>query len=106
MAKGGKRPGAGRPNGAKSRKTREVAVQSAAQGITPLEYMMQVMRNKRLPASRRDEMAKSAAPYMHPRLAAIEHTGAGGGPIEHALTGARSTLASKLARLSLGAKAD
>ena len=27
------------------------------------------------------EAAKAAAPYMHPRLAAIEHTGSGGGDI-------------------------
>lgn len=26
--------------------------------------------------------ASDAAPFMHPRLAAVEHTGAGGGPIE------------------------
>lgn len=28
------------------------------------------------------DSARDAAPYMHPRLAAIEHTGANGGPIE------------------------
>lgn len=28
------------------------------------------------------ECARDAAPYMHPRLAAVEHTGANGGPIE------------------------
>lgn len=28
------------------------------------------------------EAAKAAAPYMHPRLAAIEHSGPNGGPIE------------------------
>lgn len=28
------------------------------------------------------DAAKSAAPYIHPRLAAIEHKGEGGGPIE------------------------
>ena len=28
------------------------------------------------------EAAKDAAPYMHPRLAAIEHSGPDGGPIQ------------------------
>lgn len=27
------------------------------------------------------EVASKAAPYIHPRLAAVEHTGANGGPI-------------------------
>ena len=31
------------------------------------------------------EAAKAAAPYMHPRLAAIEHTGEGGGAIRHSI---------------------
>jgi hypothetical protein len=32
------------------------------------------------------ECAKDAAPYIHPKLAAIEHTGADGGAIDHSLT--------------------
>jgi hypothetical protein len=34
----------------------------------------------------RFEAAKAAAPYIHPRLAAIEHTGPNGGPIESKTT--------------------
>lgn len=30
--------------------------------------------------------AKDAAPYIHPKLAAIEHTGKDGGAIDHSLT--------------------
>ena len=29
------------------------------------------------------EAAKAAAPYIHPRLAAVEHKGPKGGPIQH-----------------------
>lgn len=36
--------------------------------------------------SLRFEAAKAAAPYIHPRLAAIEHTGKDGGAMEHSLT--------------------
>ena len=60
-----------------------------ADGITPLEYMLQVMRAEPktedmderqvfAAAALRFEAAKAAAPYIHPRLAAIEHTGKDG----------------------------
>ena len=37
--------------------------------------MIRVMRDESAPVERRDEMAKAAAPYVHPRLAAIEYAG-------------------------------
>ena len=43
--------------------------------------MLQVMRDPLVDVDRRDDMAKAAAPYVHPKLAAIEHTGDGGGPV-------------------------
>lgn len=90
--RGGARKGAGRKPGAATKKTREVADKAASEGITPLEYMLQVMRSEppeglegpqMLSAiSLRFEAAKAAAPYMHPKLASIEHTGKDGGPME------------------------
>ena len=56
----------------------------AASGETPLDYMLRVMRDPASDDERRDQMAKAAAPYVHPRLAAIQHTGKDGGPIGHA----------------------
>lgn len=44
MAKGGARPGAGRKPGSATRKTREIAEQASADGITPLEVMLRAMR--------------------------------------------------------------
>jgi hypothetical protein len=41
----------------------------AASGLTPLDYMLSVMRDEKVEAHRRDEMAKAAAPYVHPRIA-------------------------------------
>lgn len=87
MSRGGKRPGAGRPKGAVTRRSREVADKAAAVGETPLEYMLQVMRNSGASDARRDEMAKAAAPYVHPKLASMQHSGPNGGPIEIDLTG-------------------
>jgi hypothetical protein len=81
MAKlGGKRPGAGRKLGSATRKTREIADAAAEAGITPLEWMLSVIRDEKTDVRRRDEMAKAAAPFMHPRLAAVEHLGKGEGP--------------------------
>lgn len=83
MSRGGARKGAGRKRGSTTRLTREVAERASAEGITPLEYMLAVMRDESAEAPRRDDMAKASAPYMHPRLASTEHKGEGGGPIVH-----------------------
>lgn len=104
MAHGGKREGAGRKPGAVTKKTREVAEQAAAQGITPLEVMLGTMRelwelaeagtvdqhpetgkvmtpmDYRIQAS---EVAQKAAPFVHAKLANVqaEITGKDGGPL-------------------------
>ena len=54
------------------RKTREIAERAIAEGLTPLQYMLAVMRDEKADILRRDEMAMAAAPYVHPRLQAIE----------------------------------
>lgn len=83
MARGGVRPGAGRPKGAANLKTREIADLAAEAGITPLEVMLHAMRmyvnaeNWNAAAM----IAKDAAPYMHPKLSSIEH-GGGEKPIQ------------------------
>lgn len=82
---GGKRPGAGRPKGARTSKTREFAEKALAAGISPLEIMAETMRAlwKQAvdpkgevidvkAAKEACEIAQIAAPYMHPRLAAVE----------------------------------
>lgn len=75
MARGGKRPGAGRPKGAANKRTREVADKAAQDGITPLEYMLGRMRDESADRSERMDAAKAAAPYIHPKLSTVEHTG-------------------------------
>ncbi|MDX3926749.1 MAG: hypothetical protein QHC90_13220 [Shinella sp.] len=45
MARGGKRDGAGRPAGAITRRTREVAERVVATGMSPLEVMIDNMRH-------------------------------------------------------------
>ena len=87
MAKGGARRGAGRKRGGKNAKSAEIAQKAAAEGITPLEYLLNVMRApiseegdlvaKVAAHTLRFEAAKAAAPYMHPRLATHEVKGNG-----------------------------
>ena len=75
MARGGARPGAGRPKGRRSDKTAERLAAIEAAGITPLDYLLRLMRDGTVEPAVRLDAAKSAAPYVHPKLNAIEHTG-------------------------------
>lgn len=70
--KGGARPGAGRKKGSPNKKTAEVQRVVAESGITPLEYMLQIMRNPLAEDAQRLDAAKSAAPYVHAKLSSIE----------------------------------
>ena len=70
----------GRKKGTPNKATASKAAEIAASGMTPLEYLLDVMRTDE-DALRRLDAAKAAAPYVHPKLAAIEHSGKGGGPI-------------------------
>lgn len=75
MARGGARDGAGRKAGTINKASAAKRAEIAASGLTPLDYMLKVMRDEgNLPDVRLDA-AKSAAPYVHSRLAAIEHSG-------------------------------
>lgn len=85
--RGGKRPGAGRKKGTPNKASAARQERIAAGGETPLDYMLRVMRNRKASDARRDEMAKAAAPYVHPKLASMQHSGPNGGPIEIDLTG-------------------
>jgi hypothetical protein len=84
MGRGGARSGAGRKKGAPNKATIKRQAEVAETGITPLDYMLKVMRNEDAPTARRDEMARASAPYVHPRLAMTQVTGKDGGPIQTA----------------------
>ena len=78
-----RREGSGRKPGSKNIKTRAIADQAAAAGITPLEVMIEAMRHFRETGnlSEATRVAKDAAPYMHPRLASFEHATKDGRPV-------------------------
>lgn len=62
----------GRQKGARNRATAEARAAAEATGVLPLDYMLQVMRDAKIDPKRRDAMAMAAAPYLHPKLSAIE----------------------------------
>jgi hypothetical protein len=90
MAKGVKT--GGRKKGVRNKATAAKVAEVAASGLTPLDYMLGILRGQHPEGAEpaqviawealRFEAAKAAAPYVHPKLANIEHTGKGGGPME------------------------
>ena len=122
IGQGGPRVGAGRKVGSLSKRTRDIAEQAASKGITPLEVMLKTMHNlleesnKCLghdhdgidPSNAHHDaellesrvkllnmaatIAKHAAPYIHPRLSAIEHTGKDGAPLQSGVLVVPSTM--------------
>lgn len=84
--RGGKRPGSGRKPGSKNTRTAELARKAAEAGLTPLEYLLSLMRDEERETNVRLDAAKAAAPYVHPKLANIEHTGKDGGDIRQRVT--------------------
>lgn len=85
-SKGGARPGAGRKKGEPNRRTIETQAKAQESGITPLDYMLNVMRNDLEEPRARLAAAQAAAPYVHAKLSSIELSGKDGGPIDHSLT--------------------
>ncbi len=75
MGHGGPRQGAGRKKGSRNKATvaREAAVK--ASGVAPLEFLIECMRDEAAPQAERIECAKAAAPYVHPKLSAVEFSG-------------------------------
>jgi len=61
---GGARPGAGRPP-KNSGPPPDIRAGAANAAMTPLDYMLAVMRDPGADDQRRDRMAQAAAPYVH-----------------------------------------
>ena len=75
MPRGGSKPGerrGGRKKGTPNKNLVAREAEIASSGLTPLDYMLSVLRDPKQDWQRRDEMAKAAAPYCHPRLAQVQ----------------------------------
>lgn len=90
MPSGGAREGAGRPVGSRNTRmsrTRIIATQLLHEENSPLEVMVKTMKAFLAMAGKADDekmkmhwmvqahgAAKDAAPYIHPKLASVEHS--------------------------------
>lgn len=74
MAHGGARPGAGRKKNGSNKLTAEAAAK-ASEGLSPLDYLLSVVRDIGADEARRIDAAKAAAPYCHPKRAAVDSEG-------------------------------
>ena len=72
MSHGGRRPGSGRKRSGVSRLDAAARQQALESGISPLDYMLSIMRHPDSTAAQKMEAAKGAAPYVHARLAHVE----------------------------------
>lgn len=59
----------GRTKGTSNRRTVAFRAEVSESGLTPLQYMVSVMRDPNADPDRRDRMAAAGAPFIHPRLA-------------------------------------
>ncbi|HEY9539844.1 MAG TPA: hypothetical protein VIS03_19780 [Kiloniellaceae bacterium] len=48
---------------------------AADAALLPLDYMLQVLRDPEASPAERKWAAEKAAPYLHPRLQTVEHSG-------------------------------
>lgn len=68
---GGARKGAGRPKGSVSKRHVEMLAGAVSEGITPVEYMLKVLRDENADDKSKAWAAEKAAPYIHPRPAPL-----------------------------------
>lgn len=73
-SKPGERRG-GRKKGTPNKATAKREAEITASGLTPLDYMLNMLRDKDAVPEDRKWAAAQAAPYVHPRLASVEHSG-------------------------------
>lgn len=71
--RGGARQGAGRKPGTKNQKTRAVAVEAAATGLSPVQVLLHWMKKAHAKGDMAGavDAATRAAPFIHPRLSAV-----------------------------------
>jgi hypothetical protein len=62
----------GRPFGSLNKRTRTLLEAAEAGGEMPLDFLLRLMRDTKAPLPRRIEAAKAAAPFLHPKLTAID----------------------------------
>lgn len=62
----------GRQKGTPNKATSAQKAAMAASGLSPLDYMLSVLRDETQESDKRLEAAKAAAPYVHARLSTVD----------------------------------
>ena len=65
----------GRQKGTPNKATAAKEAAIASSGLTPLDYMLSVLRDELMESDVRLEAAKAAAPYVHPKRAPVNSDG-------------------------------
>jgi hypothetical protein len=65
----------GRKKGTPNKATAAKANAIAQSGLTPLDFMLSVLRDEKQASDIRLDAAKAAAPYVHPRRAPVNSEG-------------------------------
>lgn len=95
-----KPPGSGRKKGQQCKLATEARARLEELGCDPLEGMALIAMDKSAPLDLRGSMFKELAKYSWPQRKAVEHTGAGGGPIELSDASARQALLDRIDRIA------
>jgi hypothetical protein len=72
MPRGGSRPGAGRKKGSKVVRTSELAIKAGAEGLSPVELLLGIVRDENQSLVFRAQCAGIVLPYVTPRLANVQ----------------------------------
>jgi hypothetical protein len=76
--RGGRKPGA---TNVRTRIAKDIADGVLSSGESPLEFLVKTYRDETQDMAVRIDAAKAAAPYVHPKLATVEHKGDPENPI-------------------------
>jgi hypothetical protein len=62
----------GRRKGVQNQRTRKLQAEIVRDGVTPLDYMLKVLRSPKETQERKQWAAQTAAPFLHPRLQVVD----------------------------------
>jgi hypothetical protein len=74
MARGGPRPGSGRPKGSRDKGKAAIAALAELGAENPITLWTSILVNKEAPLELRLAVAKELAPYVHPKLSSVDTT--------------------------------
>lgn len=63
----------GKPKGVRAKATVAREADIKASGLTPIDFMLSTLRDETQEFAVRADMAKAAAPYVHPKLAQVQY---------------------------------